>query len=272
MFSVSASFLPPQNWNYFADTEADSVKMMEEVEKLCDRLELTRYGQLRDHHMDEFEWFRNWFEHISVDQDPKRILNLRWCRSSILWYLFVSSLQSLNEILASGSKEDSKAAVDKQVKRHFAVYVLHQLWNECEMPKKKSKTTRRPPHTYHPSKGTSVIWCVLTSEHVGVPPLRCRRWTPSCRGRGRLRSKRGRQLAALTRPAEEEEPGGRAGTRTTSSCSSKPSTCSLLEPTPGRHSHDVQHTVGWRLWPKNMAETSCADTLSQLNSSICMLE
>ncbi|XP_042339241.1 dnaJ homolog subfamily C member 2, partial [Plectropomus leopardus] len=55
-----------KNWNYFADNEADSVKMMEEVEKLCDRLELT-------------------------------------------------SLQSLNEILASGSKEDSKVAVEKQV-------------------------------------------------------------------------------------------------------------------------------------------------------------
>uniref|UniRef100_A0A8C5DPU9 DnaJ homolog subfamily C member 2 n=1 Tax=Gouania willdenowi TaxID=441366 RepID=A0A8C5DPU9_GOUWI len=55
-----------KNWNYFADNEAESVKMMEEVEKLCDRLELT-------------------------------------------------SLQSLNEILASGSKDDSKAAVDKQV-------------------------------------------------------------------------------------------------------------------------------------------------------------
>uniref|UniRef100_A0A8C4IS24 DnaJ homolog subfamily C member 2 n=1 Tax=Dicentrarchus labrax TaxID=13489 RepID=A0A8C4IS24_DICLA len=55
-----------KNWNYFGDNEADSVKMMEEVEKLCDRLELT-------------------------------------------------SLQSLNEILASGSKDDSKAAVEKQV-------------------------------------------------------------------------------------------------------------------------------------------------------------
>ncbi|XP_073336920.1 dnaJ homolog subfamily C member 2 [Pagrus major] len=55
-----------KNWNYFADDEADSVKMMEEVEKLCDRLELT-------------------------------------------------SLQSLNEILASGSKDDSKVAVEKQV-------------------------------------------------------------------------------------------------------------------------------------------------------------
>lgn len=34
-----------QNWNYFADNESDSVKMMEEVEKLCDRLELARYIQ-----------------------------------------------------------------------------------------------------------------------------------------------------------------------------------------------------------------------------------
>ncbi|CAL9683298.1 unnamed protein product [Knipowitschia caucasica] len=55
-----------KNWNYFSDNEVDSVKMLEEVEKLCDRLELT-------------------------------------------------SLQSLNETLASGSKEESKAAVEKQV-------------------------------------------------------------------------------------------------------------------------------------------------------------
>ncbi|XP_076006756.1 dnaJ homolog subfamily C member 2 [Genypterus blacodes] len=55
-----------KNWNYFSENESDSVKMMEEVEKLCDRLELT-------------------------------------------------SLQSLNELLASGSKEDSKVAVEKQV-------------------------------------------------------------------------------------------------------------------------------------------------------------
>lgn len=38
--------------------------------------------------------------------------------NSILQYVSVSSLQSLNEILASGSKDDSKAAVEKQVKRH----------------------------------------------------------------------------------------------------------------------------------------------------------
>lgn len=39
----------PQNWNYFADNEVDSVKMMEEVEKLCDRLELTRFIKLCGH-------------------------------------------------------------------------------------------------------------------------------------------------------------------------------------------------------------------------------
>lgn len=39
---TNEALFPQQNWNYFADNEADSVKMMEEVEKLCDRLELTR--------------------------------------------------------------------------------------------------------------------------------------------------------------------------------------------------------------------------------------
>ncbi|XP_077091285.1 dnaJ homolog subfamily C member 2 isoform X2 [Siphateles boraxobius] len=52
--------------NYFTDNEADSVRMMEDVEKLCDRLELT-------------------------------------------------SLQTLNEALSSGNKEQSKAALEKQV-------------------------------------------------------------------------------------------------------------------------------------------------------------
>lgn len=41
-FSTEQDLFPQQSWNYFADSEADSVKMMEEVEKLCDRLELTR--------------------------------------------------------------------------------------------------------------------------------------------------------------------------------------------------------------------------------------
>lgn len=43
LFSVPTT----QNWNYFSDNEAESVKMMEEVEKLCDRLELTRYSVTR---------------------------------------------------------------------------------------------------------------------------------------------------------------------------------------------------------------------------------
>lgn len=30
--------------NHFSDSEAERVKMMEEVEKLCDRLELARYN------------------------------------------------------------------------------------------------------------------------------------------------------------------------------------------------------------------------------------
>ncbi|XP_044534577.1 dnaJ homolog subfamily C member 2 isoform X2 [Gracilinanus agilis] len=55
-----------KNWNYFSESEAESVKMMEEIEKLCDRLELT-------------------------------------------------SLQCLNEILASTTKEEGKAAVEKQI-------------------------------------------------------------------------------------------------------------------------------------------------------------
>ncbi|TRZ01778.1 hypothetical protein DNTS_025602 [Danionella cerebrum] len=52
--------------SYYSENEADTVRMMEEVEKLCDRLEL-------------------------------------------------SSLQTLNEALTSGNKEESKAALAKQV-------------------------------------------------------------------------------------------------------------------------------------------------------------
>ncbi|XP_023651304.2 dnaJ homolog subfamily C member 2 [Paramormyrops kingsleyae] len=37
-----------KNWNYFSDNEADSVKMMEEVEKLCDRLELMSLQSLNE--------------------------------------------------------------------------------------------------------------------------------------------------------------------------------------------------------------------------------
>ncbi|KAM5204546.1 dnaJ homolog subfamily C member 2 isoform 2-T3 [Hipposideros larvatus] len=55
-----------KTWNHFSDNEAERVKMMEEVEKLCDRLEL-------------------------------------------------ASLQCLNEILTSSTKEVGKAALEKQI-------------------------------------------------------------------------------------------------------------------------------------------------------------
>ncbi|XP_056429472.1 dnaJ homolog subfamily C member 2 [Hyla sarda] len=37
-----------KNWNYFSENEADSIKMMEEIEKLCDRLELTSLQSLNE--------------------------------------------------------------------------------------------------------------------------------------------------------------------------------------------------------------------------------
>ncbi|KAM7316014.1 hypothetical protein ACRRTK_024694 [Alexandromys fortis] len=55
-----------KSWNHFSDSEAERVKMMEEVEKLCDRLEL-------------------------------------------------ASLQGLNEILTSSTREVGKAALEKQI-------------------------------------------------------------------------------------------------------------------------------------------------------------
>ncbi|KAM8973669.1 dnaJ homolog subfamily C member 2 [Pelodytes ibericus] len=37
-----------KNWSYFSDNEAESVKMMEEIEKLCDRLELASLQSLNE--------------------------------------------------------------------------------------------------------------------------------------------------------------------------------------------------------------------------------
>ncbi|OCT87271.1 dnaJ homolog subfamily C member 2 [Xenopus laevis] len=37
-----------KNWNYFSENESESVKMMEEIEKLCDRLELASFQSLND--------------------------------------------------------------------------------------------------------------------------------------------------------------------------------------------------------------------------------
>lgn len=77
-----------KNCNYFVDSEAESVKMMEDVEKLCDRLELL-------------------------------------------------SLQTLNELLASGSKEESRAAIEKQVQE-----VNAQLQREREAEVKTQQAAR----------------------------------------------------------------------------------------------------------------------------------
>ncbi|XP_078091758.1 dnaJ homolog subfamily C member 2 isoform X1 [Mustelus asterias] len=55
-----------KNWNYFTDDQTENVKMMEEVEKLCDRLELM-------------------------------------------------SLQALNEVLASSTKDEGQAEIEKQI-------------------------------------------------------------------------------------------------------------------------------------------------------------
>ncbi|GCC28606.1 hypothetical protein chiPu_0007037 [Chiloscyllium punctatum] len=55
-----------KNWNYFTDNHAENVKMMEDVEKLCDRLELV-------------------------------------------------SLQALNEVLASSTRDEGQAAIEKQI-------------------------------------------------------------------------------------------------------------------------------------------------------------
>uniref|UniRef100_A0A8C2H385 DnaJ homolog subfamily C member 2 n=1 Tax=Cyprinus carpio TaxID=7962 RepID=A0A8C2H385_CYPCA len=79
--------------SYFTDNEADGVRMMEEVEKLCDRLELT-------------------------------------------------SLQTLNEALASGNKEQSKAALEKQVQE-----VNDQMQKEKEAEMQAQQAARGAEHT-----------------------------------------------------------------------------------------------------------------------------
>uniref|UniRef100_A0A672TCT4 DnaJ homolog subfamily C member 2-like n=1 Tax=Sinocyclocheilus grahami TaxID=75366 RepID=A0A672TCT4_SINGR len=79
--------------SYFTDNEADGVRMMEEVEKLCDRLELT-------------------------------------------------SLQTLNEALASGSKEQSKAALENQVQE-----VKDQMQKEKEAEMQAQQAARGAEHT-----------------------------------------------------------------------------------------------------------------------------
>ncbi|XP_051976823.1 dnaJ homolog subfamily C member 2-like [Xyrauchen texanus] len=79
--------------NYFTDNEADNIRMMQEVEKLCDRLELT-------------------------------------------------SLQTLNEALTSGNKEQSKAALEKQVQD-----VNVQIQKEKQAEIQAQQAVRTAEHT-----------------------------------------------------------------------------------------------------------------------------
>uniref|UniRef100_A0A8C1Z189 DnaJ homolog subfamily C member 2 n=1 Tax=Cyprinus carpio TaxID=7962 RepID=A0A8C1Z189_CYPCA len=92
-FTRSYEHISESTHSYFTDNEADGVRMMEEVEKLCDRLELT-------------------------------------------------SLQTLNEALASGNKEQSKAALEKQVQE---VNVQMQKEKEAEM--QAQQAARGAEHT-----------------------------------------------------------------------------------------------------------------------------
>ncbi|XP_060770299.1 dnaJ homolog subfamily C member 2 [Neoarius graeffei] len=92
-----------KNCNYFVDSEAESVKMMEDVEKLCDRLELI-------------------------------------------------SLQTLNELLASGSKEESRAAIEKQVQE-----VNAQLQREREAEVRTQQAARSSENA-NTGSGVSKGW------------------------------------------------------------------------------------------------------------------
>lgn len=121
--------------------------------------------------------------------------------------LIVCSLQSLNEVLVVSSKDESKAVVVKQVRQQ------------------------------NPGQGHRDSLAFLKHLAAAVPPpFRSRRSMYSSRRRRRLRSRQGRRPVVRSRPVEEEGEAveGKAGKRRTSSCLLKPSTCSLLEPMPGK--------------------------------------
>ncbi|XP_078275830.1 dnaJ homolog subfamily C member 2 isoform X2 [Rhinoraja longicauda] len=75
-----------KNWNYFTDNQTENVKMMEDVEKLCDRLELV-------------------------------------------------SLQTLNEVLASSTRDEGQAEIQKQIQE-----VNAQLAKEKEEARMRQAT------------------------------------------------------------------------------------------------------------------------------------
>lgn len=68
------------------------------------------------------------------------MLEINWC--------VFSSLQSLNEILASGSKEDSKVAVEKQVRKNITLCFLVII----------------PKYLFSPHMCTNICPCVQVQE------------------------------------------------------------------------------------------------------------
>lgn len=86
---------------------------------------------------------------------------------------------------------------------------------------------------------------------------RCRRWMPSCKRRRMRRCRPGKLSALPYKPAEEAGAEERAGMRKSSRCSSKQSTCSLLEPMPGTlpgllsTGHNVEVEICRTNGPKN---------------------
>ncbi|GCB71639.1 hypothetical protein scyTo_0006020, partial [Scyliorhinus torazame] len=73
-----------KNWNYFTEDQTENVKMMEEVEKLCDRLELM-------------------------------------------------SLQALNEVLASSTRDEGQAEIEKQIQEVNAQLAKEKEESEARM-------------------------------------------------------------------------------------------------------------------------------------------
>ncbi|KAJ7395994.1 dnaJ subfamily C member 2 isoform X2 [Pitangus sulphuratus] len=87
-----------KNWNYFSDNEADCVKMMEEVEKLCDRLELARWEVIAN--------YMNLHSTTGIKRTAKDVINK------------AKSLQKLDP----HQKDDiNKKAFDKFKKEHGVV-------------------------------------------------------------------------------------------------------------------------------------------------------
>lgn len=161
---------------------------MEEVEKLCDRLELIRW----------------WCAGVQTAECV-------WKLQEILRFIFfVYSLQTLNEALASGNKEQSKMALEKQVS------------SSCLLG------------TSHFDVSALQILFLVHSLTVYVRLCRCKRWKFKCRRRRRRRFRHSRPRVVLNTPAEGAELITEAGVKKIFNCSSKLWTSSPPEPTPGK--------------------------------------